>query len=84
MMKALVILNTILEDEEYEGMECVASNFKRSYFEKAIAELEASKSCNSCKYFDDDFRECGKTLDTNVPAYIDFMGCGLHQLKPTS
>ena len=42
-MKALVILNTILEDEEYEDMECVASGFIKSYFEKAISELEAIK-----------------------------------------
>jgi len=39
-MKALVILQTILEDEEYEDMECVACGFTKTYLEKAIAELE--------------------------------------------
>lgn len=48
-----------------------------------IADLEAPKTCNGCKFFDDEFKECGKTLDVNVPAYIDFMGCGLYDEKVT-
>ena len=47
-------MQTILQDEEYEDMECVVCGFTRTYLEKAIAELEVKahpKTCGNCKYW---------------------------------
>lgn len=83
-------LRTAIEWAEYTddyfkqkyGLEEDKENVLKSI--EILQTLEEPKSCNSCKYFDDEFRECGKTLDVNVSAYIDFIGCGLHRPNPTS
>lgn len=93
-MKALVILNTILEDEEWEGMKCVASDFKRSYVEKAIAELEAlqaPKTCGTCKQkYHDGFcdivfnAQLFDNTDETVAVYIEAMdgfSCAYYEPK---
>ena len=46
-----------------------------------IQSMAQEKNCQNCIYFDDEFRECNKTLDMSVPQYIDFTGCGMFNSK---
>lgn len=51
---------------------------------EAISELETPIECKNCKfYLPDDGLSCGHddVLDWDVPSYLNFSGCGLHELR---